>query len=78
MLELLKSQFGQRARSSSTSRVRDALDGAAMAGLSMFQGYVKSIISTDQHCIQRNICESAASATKESRDLGTFIANLGG
>lgn len=79
MLEVLKSSFGQRARSSSTtSRLRDSIDSAAQAGISMVQGYVKSVLATDKQCVQRNICESASNAARESRELGGLIAQLGG
>lgn len=79
MLELLKSSFGQRARSSSSgSRLRDSVDGAAQAGISMLQSYVRSIMSTEPHCIQRNICEGVKSAVQESPHLGGLIVQLGG
>lgn len=78
MLELLKSSFGPRARSSSTSRLRDSVDGAAQASISMLQSYVKSVTTTDGACIQRNICEAAQSATRESPQLGGLIVQLGG
>lgn len=78
MLELLKSSFGERARSTSKSRFRDSMDSAAQAGISMMQGYLKSILSTDQYCIRKNICEGALKAARESRELGGLIAQLGG
>ena len=78
MLELLKSSFGQRARSTSTSRLRDSVESAAQAGISMVQGYLKSVLSTDKNCANRHICEGAKSAAQESRDLGGLIAQLGG
>lgn len=79
MLELVKSSFGQRARSTSSgSRLRESVDGAAQAGISMLQSYVRSIMSTEPHCIQRNICEGVKSAVQESPHLGGLIVQLGG
>ncbi|KAH7645362.1 hypothetical protein HUG17_0900 [Dermatophagoides farinae] len=79
MLEVLKSSFGQRARSTSTtSRLRDTMDNAAQAGISMIQGYVKSVLATDKQCIKRSICEGASNAARESRELGNLIAQVGG
>nr|XP_027201604.1 uncharacterized protein LOC113795606 isoform X2 [Dermatophagoides pteronyssinus] len=79
MLEVLKSSFGQRARSTSTtSRLRDTMDNAAQASISMIQGYVKSVLQTDKQCIKRSICESASNAARESRELGNLIAQIGG
>ncbi|OTF78862.1 hypothetical protein BLA29_010457 [Euroglyphus maynei] len=79
MLEVLKSSFGQRARSTSTtSRLRDTMDNAAQAGISMVQGYVKSVLATDKQCMKRSICEGASNAARESRELGNLIAQLGG
>ncbi|KPM07116.1 hypothetical protein QR98_0056010 [Sarcoptes scabiei] len=79
MLEVLKSSFGQRARSSSsTSKLRDSMDNAVQAGISMVQGYVKSVLSSDHNCIRRSICEGASNAVRESKELGGLITQIGG
>ncbi|KAI2807880.1 hypothetical protein BLOT_005820 [Blomia tropicalis] len=82
VLDMLKTSFTQRnARSSSSSSVRglkESVDDAAVAGISMLKGFVRSALSTDQQCVQRHICDAASQASRESRELGYLIAQFGG
>jgi len=78
VLDMLKSSFGQRARSSATRGIRDTIDDAAVAGISMVKGYVKSVLTPDQSCTQKHICEAAARASREGREMGYLIAQMGG
>jgi len=78
VLDMLKSSFGQRARSSSSRGIRDSIDDAAVAGISMLKGYVKSVLSPGEQCTQKHICEAAARASREGRELGYLIAQFGG
>jgi hypothetical protein len=78
VLDMLKSSFGQRARSSSSRGIRDSIDDAAVAGISMLKGYVRSVLSSDEHCTQKHICEAAARASREGREMGYLIAQMGG
>jgi len=78
VLDMLKSSFGQRARTSASRGIRDSLDDAAVAGISMLKGYVRSVLSSEEHCTQKHICEAAARASREGRELGYLIAQFGG
>lgn len=81
VLDMLKTQFTQRNARSSPASVRgikESVDDAAAASLSMFKGLVRSVLSTDQKCTQRHICEAASQASRESRELGYLIAQFGG
>jgi hypothetical protein len=78
VLDMLKSSFGQRARSSSSRGIRDSLDDAAVAGISMLKGYVRSVLTSEEQCTQKYICEAAARASREGRELGYLIAQFGG
>jgi len=78
VLDMLKSSFGQRARSSTSRGIRDSLDDAAVAGISMLKGYVRSVLSPEETCTQKHICEAAARASREGRELGYLIAQFGG
>ena len=80
VLDMLKTQFTQRnARSSSSVRgLKESVDDAALASISMFKGFVRSALSTDQKCTQKHICEAASQASRESRELGYLIAQFGG
>jgi hypothetical protein len=85
---MLKTSFGQRARSAASGRgIRDAFDDAALAGVSMMKGYVKSYIAsnvnnkdpaTSSACVQRYMCEAAKEAVRDGRDMGVMVAQFGG
>jgi len=80
VLDMLKTSFAQRnARSASSVRgLKDSMDDAAVAGISMLKGFVRSALSTEQQCVQRHLCEAAGQASRESRELGYLITQLGG
>jgi len=79
VLDMLRSSFGQRARTSASRGIRESLDDAAVAGISMLKGYVKSVLSPgDSQCPQKHMCEAAARAAREGRELGYLIAQFGG
>lgn len=79
VLEMFKSSFSQKARSMNSNRgVREAVDDAAVAGVSMLKGYVKSILAGDDQCAQRHLCESSKEAIREGREIGHIIAQVGG
>lgn len=84
---MLKTSFGQRARSTSSGRgIRDAFDDAALAGVSMMKGYVKSYIASNINdkdskgsaCVQRYMCEAARDAVRDGREMGFLVAQFGG
>ena len=79
---MLRTSFGQKARSSETRGdargITDAFDDAAVAGVSMLKGYVKSILAKDVPCSQKFICEASKDAVREGRELGYLVAQFGG
>lgn len=78
MLDLLKSTFGQKARVGTARTIRDSAEDAANAGVSMIQGYVRSVLAGDESCMQRHLCEASSVATRDGRELGYLIASVGG
>jgi len=77
VLEMLRTSFGQRARSASSSGISEALDDCAVAGLSLVEGYFKSVMASDTQCAQRALCESNQAAIREGREFGHIVAQLG-
>ena len=76
---MLRTSFGQRARSSNAGRgIRDAFDDASLAGVSMLRGYVKSVLAKDGPCTQKHLCEASRDAVRDGRDLGYMVAQFGG
>jgi len=79
VLDMVRTSFGQRARSASTGRgIRDALDDATVATVTMVRGYVKSVLSKDGQCAQKHICEASKEAVRDGRELGFLVAQFGG
>jgi hypothetical protein len=78
VLDLLKNTFGQKSRSGTARTIRDSAEDAASAGVSMLQGYVKSVLANDGHCAKRYLCQASREAIRDGRDLGYVIATVGG
>lgn len=79
VLDMVRTSFGQRARSAAQGRgIRDALDDATLAGVSMLKGYVKGVLSKDGQCAQKHICEASKEAVRDGRELGFLVAQFGG
>jgi len=78
VLDLLKNTFGQKSRNGSARTIRDSAEDAASAGVSMLQGYVKSVLANDGQCAKRYLCQASREATRDGRDLGYVIASVGG
>lgn len=82
VLDMVKTSFAQRNSRSAPSGVRglkDSIDDAAVAGITMLRGFVRSaLITGEDQCRQKEICEAAAAASRESRELGYLITQLGG
>lgn len=78
VLDLLKNTFGQKSRSGTARTIRDSAEDAASAGVSMLQGYVKSVLASDGHCAKRYLCQASREAIRDGRDLGYVIATVGG
>lgn len=81
VLDMVKTSFAQRNSRSASSGVRglkDSIDDAAVAGITMLRGFVRSALVSEDQCRQKEICEAAAAASRESRELGYIITQLGG
>lgn len=67
-MDALKTSFSHRSLQARSSGKKDSLSDAAVAGLSMFKGYMKSVgetaraneVETIEPCMQRRICEASA------------------
>lgn len=75
---MIRNSFSQRARSSTSRGLREAVDDATVAGVTMLRGYVKSVLAGDDQCAQRHLCESSKDAIREGRELGYIVSQVGG
>ncbi|XP_026478307.1 uncharacterized protein LOC113384763 [Ctenocephalides felis] len=68
LLDALKTSFSHRSLQARSSGKKDSLSDAAVAGLSMFKGYMRSVgesaraneVETVEPCMQRRVCEASA------------------
>ncbi|KAI1284847.1 hypothetical protein HDE_12281 [Halotydeus destructor] len=77
VLDMVRASFSQRARSAGGRGIKDAIEDAAGAGATMLKGYVKSVLTKDDQCAQRHICEASKDAVREGREVGYFVAQAG-
>ncbi|XP_013787832.1 uncharacterized protein LOC106471756 [Limulus polyphemus] len=75
LLDMLQSTFSQRARARG---LQGTMGDAGLAGAIMLQGYVKSILTKDEQCMQRYLCEASKKAVGESKEIGYLMAQIGG
>ncbi|XP_013774101.2 uncharacterized protein LOC106459069, partial [Limulus polyphemus] len=78
LLDMMQATFSQRARSTSARGLQGAVGDVGLAGATMLQGYIKSILTKDEQCMQRYLCEASKKAVNESKDLGYLVAEFGG
>ncbi|OTF81499.1 hypothetical protein BLA29_014322 [Euroglyphus maynei] len=81
---MVKTNFAQKRNGRSLENndgergLKDTMDDAAIAGITMMKGFVRSFLSADSKCIQRHICDASLNAARESRELGSVISQIGG
>lgn len=67
LLDALKTSFSHRSMRARDLGRKDSVSDAAVAGIVMVKSYVKSMITTDDKCLQKYVCEANEEC---SRDLG--------
>lgn len=77
-LDLLKNAFSPKSRSSGARTFRESAEDVAAAGISMLQGYVKSVLTNDDACVQHYLCQASKEARNSQKETGALIATVGG
>lgn len=83
LLDALKTSFSHRSMAARSLGKKDSISEAAIAGLTMFKGYMRTMRTSDDICMQKFVCE----ANKECSDdlnksnavfcqLGTYATSL--
>lgn len=76
---MLKLTLGQKSRSGMARTLKDSVEDAAAASVSVLQGYVKSLIAIDNHqCVKRYLCQASKDAVKSGREMGSIVSSIGG
>uniref|UniRef100_A0A1A9WJS8 Uncharacterized protein n=1 Tax=Glossina brevipalpis TaxID=37001 RepID=A0A1A9WJS8_9MUSC len=65
LLDALKTSFSHRSLTARSLGKRDSVSDAAVAGISMLKGYVRTYRNTDEQCLQRYMCEANNECIRE-------------
>ncbi|XP_063905921.1 uncharacterized protein LOC135124629 isoform X2 [Zophobas morio] len=76
LLDALKTSFSHRSMAARTIGKKDSISDAAVAGIAMMKGYVRSLSSTDSTCMQKYMCDANSEC---STDIGqsSLFCHLG-
>ncbi|KAF5286058.1 hypothetical protein FQA39_LY16462 [Lamprigera yunnana] len=67
LLEALKTSFSHRSIAARSVGRKDSISDAAVAGISLMKGYVRSLATSEEPCVQKYMCD----ANREcSQDVG--------
>jgi hypothetical protein len=76
LLDALKTSFSHRSIAARTIGKKDSVSDAAVAGIAMMKGYVRSMSAPDSSCMQKYMCDANSEC---STDVGqsSLFCHLG-
>ncbi|CAH0560377.1 unnamed protein product [Brassicogethes aeneus] len=82
LLDALKTSFSHRSMAARNIGKKDSISDAAVAGISMMKGYVRSMSTEDSKCMQKYMCQANNECSHEIGQnslfchLGTYAASF--
>ncbi|XP_067012081.1 uncharacterized protein [Anabrus simplex] len=81
LLDALKTSFSHRYMESRSIGKKDSVSEAAVAGLSLLKGYVRTLKTSDDNCMQRYLCEANRECSTDTQgaifcQLGTYATSF--
>ncbi|XP_049768681.1 uncharacterized protein LOC126106443 isoform X2 [Schistocerca cancellata] len=81
LLDALKTSFSQRSMAARSIGKRDSISEAAVAGLALLKGYVRTLKTSDSSCMQRMVCEANQECSADTQgaiycQLGTYATSF--
>ncbi|XP_049841407.1 uncharacterized protein LOC126291766 isoform X2 [Schistocerca gregaria] len=81
LLDALKTSFSQRSMAARSIGKRDSISEAAVAGLALLKGYVRTLKTSDSSCMQRMVCEANRECSADTQgaiycQLGTYATSF--
>lgn len=81
LLDALKTSFSHRSMAARSLGKKDSVSEAAMAGLSLLKGYVRSLKTNDDNCMLKYVCEANRECSADTHgaiycQLGTYAASF--
>ncbi|XP_025200676.1 uncharacterized protein LOC112598419 isoform X2 [Melanaphis sacchari] len=77
LLDALKTSFSHRSMSARSLGKKDAMSDAAVASLSMFKGYMKTMNTANDICAQKFVCEANKECSGETSSSSAIYCQLG-
>ena len=75
LLDALKTSFSQRSLAARSIGQRDMISDTGLASLTMVKGFVQSIATSDEKCVQKYLCQ-ANSECKDSVEQNSNLCHL--
>ena len=72
LLDALKTSFSHRSINARSMGKRDSMSDAAVAGISMLKGYMRTYRNADEKCQQRYMCEANTECIREIGGASIF------
>ncbi|XP_014255818.1 uncharacterized protein LOC106670216 isoform X1 [Cimex lectularius] len=83
LLDALKTSFSHRSIAARSIGKKDTVSEAAVAGITLFKGYVKTMKTDDESCMLKYMCEANRDCSDSTNgsssiycQLGTYVASL--
>ncbi|KAK9498974.1 hypothetical protein O3M35_003502 [Rhynocoris fuscipes] len=77
LLDALKTSFSHRSLAARSIGKKDSMSEAAVASLTLFKGYVKTMKTTDDKCMLRYMCEANRECSGDTNGSSTIYCQLG-
>ncbi|CAG9820161.1 unnamed protein product [Phaedon cochleariae] len=72
LLEALKTSFSHRSMAARHLGRKDSVSDAAVAGVAMMKGYLRSVSNGNEKCMQRYVCEANSECSKDIGQSSLF------
>ncbi|KAJ1525149.1 hypothetical protein ONE63_009985 [Megalurothrips usitatus] len=77
LLDALKTSFSHRAIAARSIGKRDSVSDAAVAGISVLKGYVRTYKTSDDNCMQKFLCEANRECASDQQGASAIYCQLG-
>ncbi|XKL65914.1 hypothetical protein PGB90_009334 [Kerria lacca] len=77
LLDALKTSFSHRSMAARSLGKKDSISDAAIAGLTMFKGYMRTMRTSDDICMQKFVCEANKECTDDLNQSNAIYCQLG-
>ncbi|KAE8751845.1 hypothetical protein FOCC_FOCC001322 [Frankliniella occidentalis] len=77
LLDALKTSFSHRAIAARSIGKKDSVSDAAVAGISVLKGYVRTYKTSDDNCMQKFLCEANRECAADQQGSSAIYCQLG-